>query len=66
MLLSTRGSPPIFIQYFELTNLVDLRQSFGVKARLVFEVLGEEFSLDLSAKIPADGCPVLERRDVAR
>jgi len=26
---------PIFIQSFELTNLVDLRQNFGVKARLV-------------------------------
>ena len=33
--LDTRIAP-IFIQSFELTNLVDLRQSFGVKARLVF------------------------------
>jgi glycerophosphoryl diester phosphodiesterase len=35
MLLSTRLGP-IFIQSFELTNLMDLRQNFGVKARLVF------------------------------
>jgi glycerophosphoryl diester phosphodiesterase len=31
-----RVNAPIFIQSFELTNLVDLRQHFGVSAQLVF------------------------------
>jgi glycerophosphoryl diester phosphodiesterase len=31
-----KASAPIFIQSFELTNLVDLRQHFGVSARLIF------------------------------
>jgi glycerophosphoryl diester phosphodiesterase len=31
-----QANAPIFIQSFELTNLVDLRQHFGVNARLIF------------------------------
>jgi glycerophosphoryl diester phosphodiesterase len=41
---------PIFIQSFELTNLVDLRQRFGVNARLIFLTSATGAPYDLVAK----------------
>ena len=40
---------PIFIQSFELTNLVDLRQRFGVNARLVFLTSASGAPYDLAS-----------------
>lgn len=40
---------PIFIQSFELTNLVDLRQHFGVSARLVFLTSASGAPYDLAS-----------------
>jgi glycerophosphoryl diester phosphodiesterase len=40
---------PIFIQSFELTNLVDLRQRFGVNARLVFLTAASGAPYDLAS-----------------
>ena len=40
---------PIFIQSFELTNLVDLRQHFGVNAQLVFLTSASGAPYDLSS-----------------
>lgn len=41
---------PIFIQSFELTNLVDLRQHFGVNARLIFLTSAKGAPYDLVSK----------------
>jgi glycerophosphoryl diester phosphodiesterase len=41
---------PIFIQSFELTNLVDLRQHFGVNARLIFLTSASGAPYDLMSK----------------
>ena len=40
---------PIFIQSFELTNLVDLRQHFGVNARLIFLTAASGAPYDLAS-----------------
>jgi glycerophosphoryl diester phosphodiesterase len=42
-----KANAPIFIQSFELTNLVDLRQQFGVSAPLIFltEATGAPYDL---------------------
>jgi glycerophosphoryl diester phosphodiesterase len=40
---------PIFIQSFELTNLVDLRQHFGVNARLIFLTSASGAPYDLAS-----------------
>jgi glycerophosphoryl diester phosphodiesterase len=40
---------PIFIQSFELTNLVDLRQHFGLNARLVFLTSASGAPYDLAS-----------------
>ena len=44
-----KAKAPIFIQSFELTNLVDLRRRFGVKARLVFLTSGSGAPYDLAS-----------------
>jgi glycerophosphoryl diester phosphodiesterase len=41
---------PIFIQSFELTNLVDLRQHFGVSARLIFLTSASGAPYDLASR----------------
>jgi glycerophosphoryl diester phosphodiesterase len=45
-----RANAPIFIQSFELTNLVDLRQHFGVSAPLVFLTSASGAPYDLASK----------------
>jgi len=45
-----RANAPIFIQSFELTNLVDLRQHFGVNAPLVFLTSASGAPYDLASK----------------
>jgi len=40
---------PVFIQSFELTNLVDLRQHFGVNARLIFLTSASGAPYDLAS-----------------
>jgi len=45
-----RAKAPIFIQSFELTNLVDLRQHFGVGARLIFLTSASGAPYDLASK----------------
>jgi len=44
-----KAKAPIFIQSFELTNLVDLRRRFGVKARLVFLTSASGAPYDLAS-----------------
>ena len=44
-----KAKAPIFIQSFELTNLVDLRQRFGVKARLIFLTSASGAPYDLAS-----------------
>jgi len=44
-----KTTAPIFIQSFELTNLVDLRQHFGVNARLVFLTSASGAPYDLAS-----------------
>jgi glycerophosphoryl diester phosphodiesterase len=45
-----RAKAPIFIQSFELTNLVDLRQHFGVSAPLIFLTSATGAPFDLASK----------------
>jgi glycerophosphoryl diester phosphodiesterase len=45
-----KAAAPIFIQSFEMTNLVDLRQHFGVSARLVFLTSASGAPYDLASK----------------
>jgi len=45
-----KATAPIFIQSFELTNLVDLRQHFGVSARLIFLTSASGAPYDLASK----------------
>ena len=44
-----RANAPIFIQSFELTNLVDLRQHFGVNAPLIFLTSASGAPYDLAS-----------------
>ena len=44
-----KAKAPIFIQSFELTNLQDLREQFGVKARLVFLTSASGAPYDLAS-----------------
>ena len=44
-----QANAPIFIQSFELTNLVDLRQHFGVNARLIFLTSASGAPYDLAS-----------------
>jgi len=44
-----RANAPIFIQSFELTNLVDLRQQFGVSAPLIFLTSASGAPYDLAS-----------------
>jgi glycerophosphoryl diester phosphodiesterase len=45
-----KAKGPIFIQSFELTNLVDLRQHFGVNAPLIFLTSASGAPYDLASK----------------
>ncbi len=44
-----KKTAPIFIQSFELTNLLDLRQHFGVSARLIFLTSASGAPYDLAS-----------------
>jgi glycerophosphoryl diester phosphodiesterase len=45
-----KANAPIFIQSFELTNLVDLRQHFGVSAPLIFLTSASGAPYDLASR----------------